>query len=331
MVVEPMAGDRVEDNLNTGRPRVLRLLHAAVHAGVAAARTSVWRWARRPVRPRSATSPRPPGSRRSARPRRRRSTTCSRSVRDSGAPSRRTLLGWARHPSRSADPDVTGVTVRDGVELAYEVFHQEHPRPSCWCPPGRSSPSRFWKAQIGFLARHYRVVTFDGRGSGRSGRPAGRRRLHGRGVRRRHPGRAGRDRRPSAAVLVTESCGASLGGARRGRAPRPGARARGDRPVVRARRGHPGPRPRAVGRAAGHAREGWAKYNKHYWLGGGYDDFTRVLLRAGCSPSRTRPSRSRTASAGRTRSRRRPSRTPPRAGSGATARCARRSRRWPGR
>ena len=33
--------------------------------------------------------------------------------------------------------------------------------------------SRFWKAQVGYLARHYRVVTFDGRGSGRSGRPRG--------------------------------------------------------------------------------------------------------------------------------------------------------------
>jgi pimeloyl-ACP methyl ester carboxylesterase len=31
--------------------------------------------------------------------------------------------------------------------------------------------SRHWKMQIPFLARHYRVVTFDGRGNGRSDRP----------------------------------------------------------------------------------------------------------------------------------------------------------------
>ena len=31
--------------------------------------------------------------------------------------------------------------------------------------------SRFWKAQIPYLARHHRVVTFDGRGNGRSDRP----------------------------------------------------------------------------------------------------------------------------------------------------------------
>jgi pimeloyl-ACP methyl ester carboxylesterase len=33
--------------------------------------------------------------------------------------------------------------------------------------------TRFWKAQIPYLARHYRVLTFDGRGNGRSDHPAG--------------------------------------------------------------------------------------------------------------------------------------------------------------
>jgi pimeloyl-ACP methyl ester carboxylesterase len=32
--------------------------------------------------------------------------------------------------------------------------------------------SRYWKFQIPYLARHFRVVTFDGRGNGRSDRPA---------------------------------------------------------------------------------------------------------------------------------------------------------------
>ena len=32
--------------------------------------------------------------------------------------------------------------------------------------------SRCWKAQIPYFARHSRVLTFDGRGNGRSDRPA---------------------------------------------------------------------------------------------------------------------------------------------------------------
>ena len=54
--------------------------------------------------------------------------------------------------------------------------------------------SRFWKAQIPYLARHCRVVTFDGRGNGRSDRPGGRRGLHRRRVRRRRARGDGRDR-----------------------------------------------------------------------------------------------------------------------------------------
>src|SRR5437763_8968706 len=39
-------------------------------------------------------------------------------------------------------------------------------------PPWSLAPSRFWKAQVPYFARHFRVLTFDGRGNGLSGRPA---------------------------------------------------------------------------------------------------------------------------------------------------------------
>ena len=54
--------------------------------------------------------------------------------------------------------------------------------------------SRHWKMQIPYLARHCRVVTFDGRGNGRSDRPAERGGVRRARVRRRRARRDGRDR-----------------------------------------------------------------------------------------------------------------------------------------
>ena len=79
MVVEPMAGDRVEDNLNPVGPDLLRLLDAAVHPGLAVPGRRPRARAPRPGRPGSARSPRPRASRSSAAPRRRRSTGSWRS------------------------------------------------------------------------------------------------------------------------------------------------------------------------------------------------------------------------------------------------------------
>src|SRR5437763_14654114 len=38
-------------------------------------------------------------------------------------------------------------------------------------PPWSLAPSRFWKAEVPYFARHFRVLTFDGRGNGLSDRP----------------------------------------------------------------------------------------------------------------------------------------------------------------
>src|SRR5690606_32673736 len=62
---------------------------------------------------------------------------------------------------------------RSGVEIFFEVYENSGPT-LLLIPPSPITHSRIYKAQIPFLARHYRVVTFDGRGNGRSGRPTGR-------------------------------------------------------------------------------------------------------------------------------------------------------------
>ena len=71
---------------------------------------------------------------------------------------------------RAREPDREGFVDRDGVRLHYEVFGDGEPT-LVLVPSNPIVHSRQWKAQVPFLARHYRVVTFDGRGNGRSDRP----------------------------------------------------------------------------------------------------------------------------------------------------------------
>ena len=73
---------------------------------------------------------------------------------------------------RARYPDADGYVERDGVKVFYEVFGSGEPT-LLLLPTWSIIHSRFWKMQIPYLARHYRVVTFDGRGNGRSDRPVG--------------------------------------------------------------------------------------------------------------------------------------------------------------
>lgn len=74
--------------------------------------------------------------------------------------------------TRAREPDQAGTLVRDGVRLAYEV-HGAGAVTVLLLPTWSILPSRFWKGQVPYLARHFRVVTFDGRGSGGSDSPVG--------------------------------------------------------------------------------------------------------------------------------------------------------------
>jgi pimeloyl-ACP methyl ester carboxylesterase/UDP:flavonoid glycosyltransferase YjiC (YdhE family) len=73
---------------------------------------------------------------------------------------------------RAREPDHVGDVDRDGVSIHYEVFGS-----------GATTivlmgtfpvvDGRQWKAQVPYLARHFRVITIDARGNGGSGRPIG--------------------------------------------------------------------------------------------------------------------------------------------------------------
>jgi pimeloyl-ACP methyl ester carboxylesterase len=71
---------------------------------------------------------------------------------------------------RAREPDTEGYVDRDGVKLHYEVFGDGRPT-LLLLPAWTVVHARFWKAQVPYLARHYRVVTYDGPGNGRSDRP----------------------------------------------------------------------------------------------------------------------------------------------------------------
>ncbi len=71
---------------------------------------------------------------------------------------------------RAREPDAEGYVERDGVKVGYEVFGSGEPT-VLLLPTWTIIHSRFWKAQIPYLARHYRVLTFDRPGNGRSDRP----------------------------------------------------------------------------------------------------------------------------------------------------------------
>ena len=179
---------------------------------------------------------------------------------------------------RARLPDVEGFAVRDGVKIAWARygtagFHV------LMMPAWSIVHSRIWKAQVPYLSRHYRVTTFDGRGSGRSDRPKG--------------AAAYTDEEYAADTLAV------MNAAGIGSAVLVGLSSGADW-AVRAAGTHPD---RVAGliaiggscRFAGRdpeaeerewlrrkdSHDGWDKFGKHYWLdadGAAYDDFLRFFF-----------------------------------------------------
>ena len=72
--------------------------------------------------------------------------------------------------TRARYPDAEGYVERDGIRVFYEVYGEGEPT-VLLLPTWSVIHSRHWKMQIPYLARHCRVVAFDGRGNGKSDRP----------------------------------------------------------------------------------------------------------------------------------------------------------------
>ncbi|CAN5491421.1 hypothetical protein BH20ACT19_BH20ACT19_07010 [soil metagenome] len=75
-----------------------------------------------------------------------------------------------REQSRARYPDEEGFIERDGVRVFWESYG-EGEQTMLFLPTWTFAHSRVWKAQIGYFARHFRVICFDPRGNGRSDRP----------------------------------------------------------------------------------------------------------------------------------------------------------------
>jgi pimeloyl-ACP methyl ester carboxylesterase/predicted glycosyltransferase len=82
------------------------------------------------------------------------------------------LAAAAQEQSRARYPDEEGFVERDGVRVFWERYGDGDPT-VLLLPTWTLVHSRAWKAQIAYLARHFRVVTFDPRGNGKSDRPEG--------------------------------------------------------------------------------------------------------------------------------------------------------------
>jgi pimeloyl-ACP methyl ester carboxylesterase/predicted glycosyltransferase len=176
--------------------------------------------------------------------------------------------------SRARYPDRRGFVTRDGVRIHYEVYGDGEPA-ILLMPTWTAVHSRMWKMQVPYLSRHAKVITFDGRGNGKSDRPKGSKTY--RIEEFSADAIAVMDASDTAtAVVVAESCGALWS-----------SQLAADHPDRVEKIVYIAP---AVGIAPNpperdlfsfdekyDEHEGWAKYNRHYWLND-YQDFLQFFF-----------------------------------------------------
>ena len=181
MIVEPMAGDRVEDNLNpVGRAyygfSTFLCTPASLSQDVGLALGAQAGEARiRDVVSGGGFTPFPAAARDALQPRVRGATVSTTSASDAASAGRASRHRRPRRPrpTRRADAGTyptRGYIERDGVRVFYEVYGDGEPT-ILLLPTWSLVHSRIWKMQIPYLARHFRVVTFDGRGKREVGPP----------------------------------------------------------------------------------------------------------------------------------------------------------------
>ncbi len=76
------------------------------------------------------------------------------------------------YPYETVQPAREGFVERDGVKLWFAVWGESGPW-IAFAPIYQITHSQMLKATVPYLSRHFRVVTMDGRGNGRSDRPRG--------------------------------------------------------------------------------------------------------------------------------------------------------------